>query len=226
MRVTMTNHQAPPLPRVSIEPVPILARAWRAKTAASAAILGYYLAGYFALNRIPFDTYHDVPAVPFLDDLPLIPWTVVVYTSVFLLGGLGIWLLPDSRAVWRHVAATIIAFTINYVAFAAYPTRIARAPLPEGASVWLWVLEGVRGLDAPHTCLPSLHITNCGLAVLALWGTRWGPWSLLWSLGIAASTLTTDQHLFLDLPAGAIPPLIGYAVARRVMPFRGAPAPA
>ena len=221
MRVTMTNHEARPLHGASTgQPVPILARAWRAKTAATAVILGYYFAGYFALNRIPFDTYHDVPAVPFLDDLPLIPWTVIVYNSVFLLGGLAIWLLPDARAVWRHVVATIIAFTVTYVGFAAYPTRITRPPLPEGPSVWIWALETVRILDAPHTCLPSLHITNCGLAVLALWPTRWGPWSLLWSLAIATSTLTTEQHLFLDLPAGVIPPIIGYGLAWLLMPAR------
>jgi hypothetical protein len=208
----------PPPREAAPGPSPLLVREWRTKLAATAAILGYYLAGYFALNRMPFGTYHDVPTVPFLDDLPLIPWTVVVYNSVFLLGALGIWLLPDARAVWRHVAATLIAFTINYIAFAVYPTRIDRPPLPESDSLWIWALEGVRLLDAPHTCLPSLHITNCGLAVLALWGTRWGPWSLLWGLAIATSTLTTGQHLFLDLPAGVIPPIIGYAIARRGVP--------
>jgi hypothetical protein len=226
MRATTTNQEAPQTRQAASPPALILARAWRAKVAATAAILGYYLAGYFALNRLPFAVFHDVPAVPVLDDLPLIPWTVVVYNSVFLLGALGIWLLPRERDVGRHVAATIIAFTVNYVAFAVYPTRIDRPPLPEGPSLWVWVLDGVRGLDAPQTCLPSLHITNCGLAVLALWGTRWGPWSLLWSLAIAASTLTTGQHLFLDLPAGAIPPIIGYAAALWWIPRREKAAPA
>jgi len=197
---------------------PLIARAWRAKLACSLAILGYYGAGYFVLNRIPFGEYHDVPAVPVIDDLPLIPWTILVYNSVFVLGALGIWLLPDARTVQRYFVSAMIAYTINYLFFAFFPTRIHRAPLPKDDGLFLWAMERIREIDKPYTCFPSLHMTNCGLVVIALWKTKLGPWFLLWTLAIAVSTLTTDQHLVLDLPAGIVVALVGHAVARRVVP--------
>jgi hypothetical protein len=195
----------------------IVVKAWRAKLACTLGILAYYFAGYFPLNRISFASYHDVPRVPYLDDLPIVPWTILVYNSVFLLGALGIWLLPDNRAVRRYFLSAIITYTLTYAFFALYPTRIERAPLPETDSMWMWAMRGARELDYPYTCFPSLHMANCGLVVAGLWRTRWGPWFLAWSLAIAVSTLTTDQHMFLDLPAGAVMALVGHALSGWVM---------
>lgn len=203
------------------DPTPLLLRAWRAKALCTAGVLSYYLVGYFTLNRFPFERYHDVPRVPFFDDLPIIPWTILVYNSVFVLGALGIWLLPDVGAVKRYFVAVLFAYTLNYIFFAAWPTRIHRAEIPEGSSIWLWGLRLTRSLDGPYTCFPSLHITNCVVAVIALWRTKYGPWFLLWTIAIALSTLTTDQHLFLDLPAGAAVALAGSYAASRLLAFLG-----
>ena len=192
-------------------------KAWRAKIACTLGILGYYLVGYFGLNRFPFETYHDVPRVPFFDDLPIIPWTIVVYNSVFILGALGIWLLPDREKIRLYFVSVLLAYTVNYLFFAFVPTHIERAPVPEEGSMWLWAIRLTRSIDGPYTCFPSLHITNCTVAVIGLWGSRYGRWFLAWTVAIALSTLTTDQHLFLDLPAGAAVACAGAALARRIL---------
>lgn len=197
---------------------PLLARAWKAKLACTFGVLAYYLVGYFVLNRFPFEHYHDVPQVSLLDDLPIIPWTIIVYNSVFVLGALAIWLLPDAKTVKVYFLSVLISYTINYLFFAVYPTRIQRSPIPAGDSLWLLGLRITRHLDDPYTCFPSLHITNCTLGVLALWKTRYGKWFLLWTVTIALSTLTVDQHLFLDLPAGAAVAIMGTWMARRLLP--------
>ena len=195
---------------------PLIRRAWKVKAAVTACILAYYIAGYFSLNRIPFKEYHDVPRVPVLDDLSLIPWTIAVYNSVFVLGALGIWLLPDARSAWRYLSAVILSYTLNYIFFALYPTRIGRLPIPEDGSLWAWGLKTTRLVDAPHTCFPSLHITNCALATLALWGTRLRWLFLGWTLAISLGTLTTSQHVFLDLPAGAVVAFLGRGMAEAI----------
>lgn len=186
---------------------------WRLKLAVGLAILVYYLVGYFGLNRWPFPEYHDVPQVPFFDELPLLPWTIVVYNSVFIVAILGIWLLPGDGRAKRYCLAAILAYSINYAIFALWPTRIDRAPLPESGSPWLWAMRLTRDADGPYTCFPSLHMTNCTLAVLGLRGTRLFRGFIIWSAAIALSTLTTDQHLFLDLPAGVATGIVGFAVA-------------
>jgi membrane-associated phospholipid phosphatase len=175
---------------------------WRMKLAASGAILLYYFAGYFTLNRIEFPRYYMVPRTP-LDDLPFLPWSFAVYNSVFILGTLGIWMHRGAGQVKRYLAAVLIGYTVNYAFFALVPTEIERPPAPQTGSMWTWLVELTQAADRPHTCFPSLHMTNCFLAVFAYWRTRAGLWLLGWTLVIAASTLTTKQHYFWDLPAGA-----------------------
>ena len=74
-------------------------------------------------------------------------------------------------------------------------------------------MKTTRLVDAPHTCFPSLHITNCVLATMGLWGTRFQWWFAGWTLAISLSTLTTGQHVFLDLPAGALVALLGRSIS-------------
>lgn len=208
---------------------PLILREWKTKIKVTLGILAYYVVGYFSFNRLivlPKGAYHDVVQVPFLDSLPIIPWTIVVYNSVFVLGALGIWLLPDKQSLRRYFLSVLISYTLNYLFFAFYPTRIDRAPIPEQGSMWLWACRWTRAVDGPYTCFPSLHITNCVVAVLGVWGTRYGPWFLAWTVAIAASTLTTDQHLFLDLPAGAAMALVGSSLARAIIERRRGRLPA
>ena len=211
-------HSAPTLDESKCRP--LLFRAWKAKAVITLLILVYYILGYFSLNRAPFFKYYDVPKVLALDSVPLLPWTILIYNSVFVLSGLGIWLLPDARAARRYFFSVLISYTVNYLFFAFLPTRMERAPIPEVRSLWLWGLRLTREIDAPHTCFPSLHINNCVLATLGLWGTRYQWWFLAWTLAICASTLTTGQHIFLDLPAGAAVALLGKAVSSAIIARR------
>lgn len=185
------------------------------KLAVTAAIFGYYLVGYFTLNRYPFARYHEVPTLPVVDELPFIGWTLWIYNSVFIYCTLAIWLLPDARAARRYLLAVLAAYTLNFAAFALFPTAMERGPLPtEGSPWWLWLAHLTRGVDAPHTCLPSLHVASCAVVVIAYWRTRLRWPFLAWALAITFTTLTTRQHLFLDLPTGALVGLAGAALGR------------
>jgi membrane-associated phospholipid phosphatase len=195
----------------------LVERAWRTKLACTVGVLIYYVGGYFALNRRAVDRLYDVPRVPLLDDLPLVPWTVVVYNSVFLQAVLAIWLLADARKVKRHALAMLVAFSLTYLVFALVPTQIARVPLPEGESPWLQALRVVRTVDRPATCFPSLHVVSATLATLAHAGSALGLGFLVWTLAIAVSTLTIGQHVVLDLPSAALVAWLGYRVARRLL---------
>lgn len=177
------------------------------------AILAYNVAGYFTLNRLEVERL-EVPRIPFLDEAPLLPWTILVYLSSYLQVGAAILLLESRREVWRYAFSTFIAFTMTFTIFALLPTRMSRTPLPAGASLWRWGLELTRALDEPHTCLPSLHVVSCVLAALSVRRRVLRRVFLFWSLAICASTLTTSQHVFLDLPSGALVGLLGHAAGR------------
>lgn len=173
------------------------------RLACLAVVILYGAGGYLVLNRWPFSARTPVPLVPGVDEVPVWPWTVVLYVSLYPFIGLVILLLPHRGAARRYLVGLIQALTLAYAIFALWPTRIDRAPAPGGALLGP-ALDWLRAIDAPHNCLPSLHVTHCVLGISALWRTHWrGPF-LLWAVAICGSTLTTDQHAFLDLPAGLL----------------------
>jgi len=135
-------------------------------------------------------------AVPFLD------WTIWIYYSyaVFLL-------LPfvacrdDRRAVrllYTLMANSILAALI----FLVWPTSgLAQSPTSGGLTGLLWSM--LLAVDRPSNLFPSLHIANtCTCAVALGHERRWRLVALVWPLSIAVSTLTTKQHLFVDLVGG------------------------
>jgi len=189
---------------------------WKPKATTTLAILAYWALGYFTLNRLDVEERFAIPRTP-LDDAPLLPWTILVYHSLYVICGLGVWMHRSREAVWRHLLAVALAYSINFILFAIFPTEIDRPPLPQSGSIWVWALGLTWTLDAPHTCFPSLHVSNCLVVVCAYWRTRWRCPFLLWIVLICASTITVRQHLFWDIPSGAAVGIVGYLAARRIL---------
>jgi len=67
-----------------------------------------------------------------------------------------------------------------------------------------WQYQLMHSADNPYTCFPSLHITNCMLVTLAHWRSPRRRWLLPWAVLIAISTITTGQHVFIDILGGIL----------------------
>lgn len=135
--------------------------------------------------------------------VPFLGWTVWVYFSQFVLLPLSIARARDdadrTQAFYSMVAATVIAAAI----FAVWPTHIQRqVELPGGWTGLAW--SALYLTDTPRNCFPSLHVALASLSGAALWrrGSRFAAVS--WPALIAASTLTTRQHVFVDIAGGVV----------------------
>ena len=199
----------------------VLLVAWRDKTAAGLVNLLVWLAGYFPLNawQSRVEHYFHIPLTP-LDSLPLVPWTIFIYSTSIFNNGLGLFLMPSRRACWRYLGALLCAYMINFLCFFLLPTTIISLrgevidELPKMGGMWRSVFEMTHNADGPYTCLPSLHITNCVVVALAHWRSPWRYWMLGWAVLIAISTLTTKQHFFYDIPTGIAVAVCGTLIAR------------
>lgn len=173
-----------------------------------------YLIVFYALtNYFPLRPPGTMPSFPFESRIGIYPSTCWVYLSYFAL--LVVTGLRLRKLAWAPRAAGAIAavVTMSGVIFLAYPTMIHRPPVL-GAGLSADLLRWVRALDPPNNCFPSLHV---GLAFLCAMlqmriSLRLGLIVLLWATLIAASTLTTKQHYFLDVAGGGIVAGIGYAL--------------
>ncbi len=190
---------------------PLLLKDWQGKLTVGLINLAVWMVGYFSLNKfIEFEVYHKVPALR-IDELLLLPlggWTIFIYNSCYINSSLGIFLLPSKEAAWRFLGAILIAYIINFTLFALWPTTIEaiRETVDPGAMspAVAWQYQLMHSADNPYTCFPSLHITNCMLVTLAHWRSPRRRWLLPWAVLIAISTITTGQHVFIDILGGIL----------------------
>lgn len=140
--------------------------------------------------------------------IPFWPWTVAIYASAFLF-----WFVNYNLAAgaggdraWRFLTADILAKAVCLVIFLALPTSNVRPALAADAPLG-WAMRFIWAMDTPDNLFPSLHCLNSWLCWAAVRGRadvpRWyKTLTLVLVLAICASTLTTHQHVILDVLGG------------------------
>lgn len=147
--------------------------------------------------------------------IPLLPWTIWLYLSQFVLLPLAVLKARDdadrSHLYYAALLATLIAATV----FLLFPTQLQRPPLPQGGiSGYAWALLFASDIDG--NCFPSLHAALAVLAGVALWRRGWKATALLWPALIAAATLTTKQHVVWDTLAGMLLGALAWTLTPRL----------
>jgi membrane-associated phospholipid phosphatase len=117
-------------------------------------------------------------------------------------------------------AATLVAAAI----FLAYPTTVLRDDdLAQNATSFMRSL--LKLMDVRTNWFPSLHVALATLATRAVPVGRWRRIAVLWAAAICLSTLTTRQHVFVDVVGGLALAGATWAIAAR-LPVAARPSPA
>ena len=140
--------------------------------------------------------------------VPYWPWTVSVYVGayVFWFFGYNLAVSRGGEEAWRFLAADILGKAVCLVFFLALPTALDRPDVPRQAALG-WMLNVIYVLDRPDNLFPSIHCLDSWLCWAAVRSRKdvpaWVRWLFLaLALAIAASTLTTRQHVLADVAAG------------------------
>jgi hypothetical protein len=149
-----------------------------------------------------------VPSIAFAWEkrVPFLAWTIVPYWTSDLLYGLSLLVCGTRRELQVQVKRLVLAQVICVACFLVFPLRYEFVR-PETHGFFGWLFSVLSGFDKPFNQAPSLHVS---LAVIlwfrfsrhlrGVWRVAMGAWLLL----ICASTMTTYQHQFVDLPTGAL----------------------
>ena len=139
---------------------------------------------------------------------PLLPWTVAIYVGAFLYWIIGIALILRSGKdhAFRFLCTHILGMLIAMAFFLFLPTTCTR-PQVTGGGPWNWILRLIYAADTPDNLFPSLHCQLSWLCYLALKeapnvspnGKRF---CCVFSLLVFVSTLTTKQHILIDVLGG------------------------
>jgi membrane-associated phospholipid phosphatase len=181
--------------------------------------------GYFLLNE-PRESTHILEIT--MDDwIPLVPWFVFPYISLYLLLLLTAWrfLKAETRLFNLAALAVCIDLVVSYIFYIAFQTRIER-PVLSGSDVSSDILRWIYSIDEPYNAFPSLHTSSAVLCTL-LWrraGSRFWLVILMWAAFIVASTVLTKQHYFVDILGGMAVAIASYFIATKLVSSLGKPA--
>jgi hypothetical protein len=190
-------------------------RPWFLALLSLAVLSPFFFLTYGFANRVTSQLAY-VPSIEFGWEryVPFLAWTIVPYWTSDVLYGFSLLVCSTRRELHLQVKRLITAQAISVGCFLAFPLRcVFLRPATHGFFGWLF--DVLLGFDKPFNQAPSLHVS---LAVIlwsrysahlhGYWRTAMGAWLVLVSL----STMTTYQHHFLDLPAGALAGLLVIAL--------------
>lgn len=170
------------------------------KTTGICGFIAVFFAAYFETLLHPVFPVTLMPVTLLDRAIPFLGWTVPVYCTlwVYVIGPAA--LADDWHALGRYGAAAAALAGAGLVIFFFWPTTIPT----EGTGF-------LKAMDRAGNACPSLHVAfavfaaRCvGPMLRELGAARWlrvASWT--WCLLIVGSTLTTKQHLALDVAAGA-----------------------
>ncbi|MFO1252059.1 MAG: phosphatase PAP2/dual specificity phosphatase family protein [Inhella sp.] len=171
------------------------------------AFLGpFFYASYGLANHLA-SRRGAVPTLAFAWEaqIPFLAWTILPYWSLNLFYAASPFLFRRAQALDAHGRRLLLAQVLAVACFLIWPLRFGfERPAAEG---WAGALfAALMSFDQPYNQAPSLHIA----LLLILWQpyaqrlqglARWALHA--WFALIGVSVLTTYQHHFIDIPAGA-----------------------
>lgn len=209
---------------------------WAAHLAGMAMLVlvvggGYELVGHFNAWR-GLSLFDETTVLDRI--LPVLPWSVVVYNSLYLFYALLLFAHPRNdagRLELLVVLRTLIVLAlVSFCIFLLLPSQLSirgqlepyigavfgsHADSYSGTALgWMAELHhGLHSIAPPWNTWPSLHVSQSLVLTLALqhhWRAvsrlRPGRRVLLWSAwcGLVLSTLTTKQHFVFDVASGTL----------------------
>ncbi|MGN0334484.1 MAG: phosphatase PAP2 family protein [Lachnospiraceae bacterium] len=151
--------------------------------------------------------------------IPFLPWTVSVYFGCYLF-----WITnyilcsrQEKSEAYRFLCADFLSKTVCLVCFLLIPTTNIR-PSIEGDTLWTDLMRFLYQVDSPSNLFPSIHCLVSWLSYIGIRGKKHIPvwyrlFSCLMALAVFLSTLTTKQHVIVDVIGGVLLAEICYRAA-------------
>lgn len=171
---------------------------------------------YSLCNRVWFGKKPLILILPIDRKIPLLPWTVFIYNMWYpiLLVSCALLALYDKAVFGHFLIAYTLASLASFVIFVFFQNEVPRTYELKGESAAEKLLQFTWKMDNPYNGFPSIHVLACTMTILAVQASSL-PLAFkifIWAsqLLIIFSTLTTKQHVVLDLFGGSALALLGW----------------
>ena len=166
----------------------------------------FQLARPLARGKIHYDLSLSIDAA-----VPFLPWTVCIYAFAGLLFWFFLYrrvaALPRQTAD-RFFCANLLGKGIAFLFFVFLPTEMTRPELSD-TGFWNTCMRLVYSVDEPNNLFPSLHCFIAWHCWVGLRGNKqvspvWRVSALVMAVVVCISTLTTREHVMVDVAAGIL----------------------
>lgn len=179
----------------------------------------YQGAFFLTASRHHFDF-----ALPVDSTIPLIPWTIVIYYGCFLHWGLHYICVAKlgNRNTRQFYAADFLIKSVSFLFFLCLPTVMHR-PEVTGTGFWNDTIRFLYWMDKPYNLFPSIHCSVSWLCWISVRkNTQVPKWyryfALIAAIAVCLSTLTTRQHVLVDIAGGLLVAEVCWALAAKSLP--------
>lgn len=162
-------------------------------------------------SRIIAGDWHHYILTSHLDEkIPLIPESLLIYFGCYIFWVINYLIIAkqDKEKVYQFFLADMISRIICFLIFIFFPTTNIR-PHISGDGIWNMGMKILYQIDAADNLLPSIHCLVSWFCYIGIRGEKKiSKWYRLTSCIIAimvfVSTLTTKQHVIIDVIAGVV----------------------
>jgi len=177
---------------------------------------------YYGTRLIVGDRKHYDMTLGFDEKTPFVQWTVLIYFGCFAFWALNYILIGSiSREhCYRFCVADMLSRIVCAVFFILIPTTNTR-PEVVGEGLVPWAMRYLYRVDAADNLFPSIHCLVSWFCYVGIRGQKTIPksyqmFSLLVAIAVFISTLTTKQHVVVDVISGVAIAEILYRVSQHV----------
>lgn len=163
---------------------------------------------YFGTRFITQNKYHHDISNAFDDMIPIMAWMVVIYFAcyIFWIANYIFGCQQEKEEAFRFISADFLAKVVCLICFVVYPTTNVR-PEIVGTSIWDELLKFLYQIDAADNLFPSIHCLTSWFCFIAVRKNKsisigYKIASVVMALMVCVSTLTTKQHVFIDVIGG------------------------
>lgn len=163
---------------------------------------------YYGTRIIMSERYHHDISNDLDAKVPFLPWTAAIYLGCYVFWAINYILgcQQKEQEVFRFISADFAAKIVCMICFIVFPTTNVR-PVIEGNSFWEQVMMWLYQNDAADNLFPSIHCLTSWFCFIAVRKNEKIPcWykaaSVIFAISVCISTLTTKQHVWIDVVAG------------------------
>ena len=168
---------------------------------------------------LAFWRYHYDFTLPLDGRVPFLPWTLSIYFGAFVFWAVSLYFcsLRPREESDRLFCADVLSKLVSFLIFVILPTTNLR-PAVDGSGLFDYGMRFLYWIDRPDNLFPSIHCLISWFCWIGVRQRKDIPAAYRWfsfaaALAVCVSTVTTKQHVLVDIAGGVLLAEVCYYIA-------------